>query len=240
MRQRLAKIWTESSWHWVPGKLDHGFCEQSNLPVQTGALNTTQFTESRNHNGRAIQEHLDQSSRDKVLAIVLSTCQAASMTARVASAFPSVEVVDTLMQLFLASHFCQADSWLHLNTLNLNSQWPGWLGAAIAAGAVLTPETPLRKFGFALQEAVRLAIPRQFEHNNSTTRDLGSLQGFTLQLDIGRWSGNRRKMEIAESHSQAPITVCILVYYKSDHTIDFTHRCCDMHIDSREMDIQPS
>lgn len=28
-----------------------------------------------------------------------------------------------------------------------------------------------------------------------------------MQLDTGQWSGNRRKMEIAESHSQAPITM---------------------------------
>ena len=47
----------------------------------------------------------------------------------------------------------------------------------------------------------------QFEANNSTICDLGLLQTFILGLDIGLWSGNRRKMEIAECHLLIPITV---------------------------------
>jgi hypothetical protein len=35
---------------------------------------------------------------------------------------------------------------------------------------------------------------------------------FALQLSIGLWSGNKRKIEIAESHSQPLITVSILTY----------------------------
>lgn len=207
MRQRLEKIWTDSPWRWTPDNLDTAFGEQSNLPIQAGAVDSPQFEEKRQKTGRVVQERLEQGSRDKVLAIVLGTCLQPSITSRVASAFPSVEVADTLLQLFLASHFVQIDSWIHPGTLKLNAQWPEWLGGAIAGGAILTSDVTLRKFGFALQEAVRLAIPRQFEHNNSMTRDLGSVQGFILQLDIGQWSGNKRKMEIAESHSQAPITV---------------------------------
>jgi hypothetical protein len=37
------------------------------------------------------------------------------------------------------------------------------------------------------------------------------LQGFVLHLDVGIWSGNRRKMEIATSHGQAPIIVSQIV-----------------------------
>lgn len=207
MRQRLEKIWMDSPWRWTPDTLDTAFAEQSDLSVQAGALNSPQFEERRRKTGRMIQERLEQSSRDRVLAVVLSTCLQPSISSRVASAFPSVEVVDTLVQLFLASHFVQIDSWIHTGCLKVNAQWPEWLGAVVASGAVLTSDITLRKFGFALQESVRLAIPRQFEHNNSMTRDLGSLQGFILQLDLGQWSGNKRKMEIAESHSQAPITV---------------------------------
>lgn len=36
------------------------------------------------------------------------------------------------------------------------------------------------------------------------------LQGFVLHLDVGIWSGNRRKMEIATSHGQAPIIVSVV------------------------------
>lgn len=39
------------------------------------------------------------------------------------------------------------------------------------------------------------------------TRDVQVLQGYALQLHGGLWSGNKRKMEIAESHSLPLVTV---------------------------------
>lgn len=33
------------------------------------------------------------------------------------------------------------------------------------------------------------------------------MQAFALELQIGLWSGNKRKMEIAEAHAQPLITV---------------------------------
>jgi hypothetical protein len=43
--------------------------------------------------------------------------------------------------------------------------------------------------------------------DNSRTRELQLLQTYAVQLGIGLWSGNKRKMEIAESNSQPLITV---------------------------------
>ena len=50
-------------------------------------------------------------------------------------------------------------------------------------------------------------IHKQFEKDNSRTRELQVLQTYALELDIGLWSGYKRKMEIAESHAQPLITV---------------------------------
>jgi hypothetical protein len=47
----------------------------------------------------------------------------------------------------------------------------------------------------------------KFEKDNSRTRELQVLQTYALELHIGLWSGNKRKMEIAESHAQPLITV---------------------------------
>ena len=60
----------------------------------------------------------------------------------------------------------------------------------------------VRALGFAIQESARMAIPKVFEADNSTTRDLQILQAYALQLNIGLWSGDRRKMEMAESFAQ--------------------------------------
>ena len=38
----------------------------------------------------------------------------------------------------------------------------------------------------------------QFEENNRTIAEIGKVQALVLVQDVGLWSGNRRKMEIAE------------------------------------------
>lgn len=47
------------------------------------------------------------------------------------------------------------DSFIHMSTFTLNGQRPEWLATVTAAGAVMTPVPILRRFGFAIHEAVR-------------------------------------------------------------------------------------
>ena len=155
MRQRLVKVWTESPWRFIPGKTDSGYCEQNSLPLPSGDTNGRQFQESRMRVDRVIADKMEPPSRDKILAIVLSTCKSNSIMARVASSFPSTDVMDSLVHIFLASHLCQISEWIHYGSFALNAQWPEWLAVAASAGATLAPVQTLRRFGFALQEAVR-------------------------------------------------------------------------------------
>lgn len=149
MRQRLVKIWTDSPWRWMPdGHKDNIHQQKSGLPI-------ADISSAQLRPDRIIQDKLDPSGRDKILAIVLSTCQNNVMLSRVASSFPSNEVMDSLVHIFLAWHLCQVSEFIHFGTFSLNTQCPEWLGVAASAGAILTPVQTLRKFGFALHEAVR-------------------------------------------------------------------------------------
>ncbi|KAK0731674.1 hypothetical protein B0H67DRAFT_82858 [Lasiosphaeris hirsuta] len=207
MRSKLVKIWTESPWRWSPAKTDTGYTEQSNLPLSTRDIHGTELNENGKLLDRVVQEKLHTSSRDKILAIVLNTCHENSMRGRVASSFPSADVMDSWVHIFLASHLCQVSAWIHYGSFSLNTQWPEWLAIAASAGAVLAPVPTLRRFGFALQEAVRLTIPSRFEENNKKIADIGLVQALMLVQDVGLWSGNRRKMEIAECHLSIPIAM---------------------------------
>lgn len=157
MRQRLVKIWTHSPWRWMPDKQDSGYVEQNNLPLTQGEVSSTQLRLDR-----VIRDKLEAPGRDKILAIVLSTCRDNAMMGRVASSFPSNEVMDALVHIFLAWHLCQVSEWIHYGSFRLNAQCPEWLAVAASAGAILTPVATLRKFGFALQEAVRKLAPSSF------------------------------------------------------------------------------
>ncbi|KAI1430028.1 hypothetical protein F5Y12DRAFT_218473 [Xylaria sp. FL1777] len=207
MRRKLVKIWTDSPWRWIPDKRDHGYSEHGNLPLPCRDSASQQFQERQRQKDRVIQDKLDPSSRDKILAVVLGACGGEAMRMRVAASFPSVEIIDTLTHVFLAAHLCSVSGWIHFGTLALNSQWPEWLVTTAAAGAIMTPVPTLRKFGFAIQEAVRLVLPTRFEENNTGIANLGLVQTLVLGQDISLWSGNRRKMEIAECHLLIPITM---------------------------------
>ncbi|KAI1082804.1 hypothetical protein F5B20DRAFT_530424 [Whalleya microplaca] len=207
MRQKLVKIWTESPWRWDPDKRDHAYTEHGNLPLSLKDITSQTFNEKQKRMDRVVEGKLDQSSRDKILFIVLSTCRSDMMKMRVASSFPSADVMDTMAHLFLAAHQCSVSGWIHFASFSLNTQWPEWLAVAAANGAVSTPVPTLRKFGFAVQEAVRIAIPAKFEENNTGILDLGLVQTLVLGQDIGLWSGSRRKMEIAECHLLIPINM---------------------------------
>jgi hypothetical protein len=151
IRTQLVDIWTNSPWRWDPKRQDSSTGEQGNLlKVAVSDLGVD----------RVVQEKLEQSGRDKILSIVLSTCSSEKgMLSRIATSFPSLDVMDSLIHIFLASHLCQVSEFIDFGCLNLSEQCPEWLACAASAGAVLAPSSTLRKFGLALQEAVRKLLP---------------------------------------------------------------------------------
>ncbi|KAK4158487.1 zinc finger protein klf1 [Chaetomidium leptoderma] len=189
MRSALAQIWTESPWRWTPGKTDNRYTEQSNLPLPSNDAHTHQIHDNQTPVDRVAKEKLHLSCRDKILAIVLGTCRESRMANRVASSFPSVDMIDSWINIFLAARLCHVSSWVHYGSFSLNSMCPEWLATAAAAGAVLTPVPAFRSFGFALQESIQ---------NNKAIAEIDKVQALVLLQDVGLWSGNRRKMEIAE------------------------------------------
>ncbi|KAH8676281.1 hypothetical protein BX600DRAFT_394947 [Xylariales sp. PMI_506] len=207
MRQKLVKIWTNSPWRWIPDTRDGIIAEYGNISLPSRDVASQRFQDSQKRADRIVPDKVDASSRDKMLMVVLQAVNTDAMRMRIASSFPSADVMDTMVHIFLAAHTCSVSSWIHWGTFSLESQWPEWIALVAAAGAVLTSVPTLRKFGFAVQEAIRMALPNRFEENNTGICNLGLVQSLVLSLDIGLWSGNRRKMEIAECHLLVPITM---------------------------------
>lgn len=207
MRQRLTEIWMGSPWQWAPSAQDNYTREQSGLEVPSSDTSSPNFQQSGQHLDRVAKDRLTQSNRDKMMGVLLSTTKNRNILARTAASFPSADALDDLITVFLASQFHEVSACVHHGTLSLNQMNPEYLLAAAAAGAVLTPVPTLRRFGFAIQEALRLAIPVVWEENNLLTRDISYIQAWMIQSDVAQWSGNRRKMELFNSHNQAPVTM---------------------------------
>ncbi|QDS74296.1 hypothetical protein FKW77_003776 [Venturia effusa] len=197
-----SEAFQTSVWRFHPRPQDHAAAEQQHLSLPDVAQGADSPEARIRLDRRTTSQKLNQSCRDKIIAIVLSTCKPETMF-RSVSAFPSVELLDIVLQYYLTSPISGADTWLHIPTFCSTAKDRTELVlASIAAGAVLTPDISLRKLGFALQEAVRVYLASKFENDNSLIRNLQLKQAFMLALEIGLWSGNSRKIELAESFVQ--------------------------------------
>ena len=156
-RRDLVNIWTNSPYHSRELHVaEGGLTEQRNPGLGPGEL------EKRDHLAVVGRERLDQSNRDRALVIVLGMSRQHAISNRLASSFPSLDLMDVLVNSFLMNLAYQSSEWIHLPTFRLNSQIPEWIAMAAASGAVSSPIPGLRRFGFTLQEAVRELYPRRF------------------------------------------------------------------------------
>lgn len=156
MRQNLVTAWDVSPWRWDPVANDNAFGEQGNLPVSKRDVASIQAQASKGGFRRVVDQKLDFAARDGVLALVLGACQPDTMSSRISGSFPSADLLDTMLHVFLNSHTNQVSDYIHFPTFKLNEQEPEWIAGAAAAGAVLIPIPTLRKFGYALQESIRM------------------------------------------------------------------------------------
>jgi hypothetical protein len=193
-------------WRFVPAAQDNGYAEHANLLLsgQNGHDATPQSLlnmEVRPHHGDCV----NLASRDKILSMVLSQMPKPFLLN--AASFPSPELLDRLIRYYLTVPFASPRQWMHQGTFSAKTCRPELLLAMAAAGAVLTPDPALRKLGYAMQAVLRHELPAVYEGDNTLIKDLELQQAFLIDLEIGLWSGNSRKMELCESERHSLITI---------------------------------
>lgn len=148
----------KSLWsRWAPTQAEHGTVEAINLSLPFKDMQAS--TVSDGFELRLCEERLDQTCRDRIMAMLFGTCEPAVIP-KIVSSFPSAELLDSLMQQYICAHMSQLNAWIHLPTFKPNQSRPEFIGIVIATGAILSPLPALRKLGSAIQEAVRLALPK--------------------------------------------------------------------------------
>jgi hypothetical protein len=165
-----AEAFRKSLWNWLPGQLEHAFMEVSNLSLSHKDMEGLESRDSSD-----ITDHqLEQSARDDILAMVLSMNSQQGGISRVITSFPSTQLLNRLLHIFLRLELAKMDSWIHLPTFRPRTQGPEFNGIVIASGAIMSSVPTgmifssvliinltllVRKLGFAIQETVRLALP---------------------------------------------------------------------------------
>ncbi|KAF2446291.1 hypothetical protein P171DRAFT_462652 [Karstenula rhodostoma CBS 690.94] len=200
-----AKAFDRSLWRYTP--------RSETNPVTAGESNLA-FPE-REHEGQSparipprniTSERLSYTTRDRLLALVIESSSQEN-SKRIAAGFPSLDLLDGMIQVFFTSPSINAGSCFHLATFSPANIHPSLLVCIVAAGASSAPGDLLRKLGQALHEVARVSVAKSLEEDNSNIRDIQYLQMELLLCEIGMWSGLSRKMEIAESFLQPPVTM---------------------------------
>lgn len=151
-----AQAFRESIWLWIPTERDHGAAElhaldRFALPREESRVQNIERGDARMCHGR-----IDEATRSEMLAMVLSTADRAVHRHMIVS-FPGADLLTGLVNDFLVFHAQQDITWIHSSSITLNKESPVFLTCLVAHGAILSPNQDLRKLGYAMQEAVRIA-----------------------------------------------------------------------------------
>ncbi|MCJ1472603.1 hypothetical protein MMC13_001252 [Lambiella insularis] len=195
---------SEVTLSWDPRQQENSGQEHPNLALPNNVGTTRPPSRAAR---RLPQDALSVATRDRILSMILETTSPAT-TGRFITSFPTTEILTNLIHhAFVHIREKQLSQFIHLPSFRMNAQRPELLAALIAYGAVVSPSIEVRKFGYAMQEAVRVAIQSRIEQDNANLRELGLTQAFYLQLTIAYYSGMGRKIEMAESLSMLGVTM---------------------------------
>ena len=201
--QLRSEAFEKSPWswnHWIPNSSNHTFSGQEINVTEQRVNADDQLTPS---DRPRLYFTLELEARDRILRLVTSV--AASRLA--ISSFPSPELLNDLINVFVLQERDSIDSYVHWPSLDCRETRTETLLGMLAKGATFVALRPVWRLGLTFQEIGRLAIADVFEGNNSTTRQLQPLQAYLLNLDVGLWSGFRRNTEIATSFLQPAATM---------------------------------
>ncbi|KAJ5372052.1 C6 and C2H2 transcription factor [Penicillium concentricum] len=189
--------------HWTPRAEDNAYMDQHYLSVPKHLDTPESIDVSR---PRIFAEPLSKESRDAAFALVVKMCQQKALN-RIMQCFPSAELLDSLIQVFFTQQRSNIDIFIHESTMQLNQESPEMILTLAAAGAVRSDVEAIQRLGYAMMEVARLQVNGKYEDNNILTRDLKQQQEYALILQIGLWSGDKRRVEIAESFAQPVVTM---------------------------------
>ncbi|KAF4501816.1 hypothetical protein FAGAP_1960 [Fusarium agapanthi] len=195
--QRCA--WT--SWH--PSRFQHSFHGQDVINLGAGSNRERTTLLMKASTGRMIGSTLDDACRDHLLVLVT----AMKISHFSIHSFPPAELLNDLVRFFFIQESASLVPSIHPGTFSCYHARPELLLGIIAAGAVIVPERRIQVTGLVMHEILRRAMGQLYESDNSTTRELQALQAYLRTLEVGAWSGLKRKTEIACSFMQPGYTM---------------------------------
>lgn len=136
---------------WDPDLRNHRAAEEGNISLEHAP--NAAVTSSAITRYPLSHQSVSLNRRDDLLAAVLKNCEPVNV-AKVASAFPSAQMIEQLLLRFLDSHSSVEDTWIHIPTFRVDDAPPELLLSCIASCAMSSSNKSLRGFGKALHSVL--------------------------------------------------------------------------------------
>lgn len=136
---------------WDPDLQNHRAAEEGNIslkPAPYAADTSSVYTRFP-----LSHQSVSLNTRDDLLAAILKNCEPHNVT-KVASAFPSPQIIEQLLLRFLDSHSLLEDTWIHVPTFKVDDAPPELLLSCIASSAMDSSNNNFRRFGKALHSVL--------------------------------------------------------------------------------------
>lgn len=146
-----------SPWLWKPTQKDHSMNDHADLAVDEEAIPsvlTPEFTPTPVADFSSC--YIDSKIRDKLLSILFTL----RSTPDQFPSFPSLSLLNNLIQVYFTQESFRIDQIIHLGTFNPKRMVPELLISIIAAGSSFISIPAVWKMGLALQEVARISTRR--------------------------------------------------------------------------------
>ena len=148
---------TRSPWLWTPAPKDRILGNRDNLALDEESIPSTLTPRSFGvvPNGQGLRfPSLDAGLRDKMFYVVATMNKYASGIPK----FPSLDVVNHIIEAFFVRHSHQVDTWMHVPTLSLTDAHPEFLLALVMGGSTVISVPGIWKMGLVLQDVIRVTV----------------------------------------------------------------------------------
>jgi hypothetical protein len=144
-----------SPWIWDPESKDYLSREKEGLQLNEEPISNYPSLETY-RNKIPPKAQLNNVTRDRLFAMVVGEIKDQTR----APSFPSVDLLNYLIQAHFVQEDHEYDSWLHFPTFRPDDTLTELVGAVIASGATFISTPSIWQFGYAMQEIVRLRMGR--------------------------------------------------------------------------------
>jgi hypothetical protein len=145
-----------SPWLWTPTQKDQALNDQHHLNLDEDAIPPV-LTPASSPIARLEKFtscHISHRQRDQMLSLLFTLGRPARSPPR----FPSLSLLNSVIQVYFVQESFRFDSLIHIGSFSPSKTLPHLLTAIVSAGSTLISIPAIWKMGFALQEVVRHTV----------------------------------------------------------------------------------